>query len=43
MMNMEFKRRLPAPQDIINMYPVSDEVAAKKAAADFPKKRENLL
>ena len=31
-MNMEFKRRLPAPQDIINMYPVSDEMAAKKAA-----------
>ncbi len=34
MMNMEFKRRLPAPQDIINMYPVSDEMAAKKAAND---------
>ena len=33
-MNMEFKRRLPAPQDIINMYPVSDEMAAKKAAND---------
>ena len=34
MMNMEFKRRLPAPQDVINMYPVSDEMAAKKAAND---------
>lgn len=34
MMNMEFKRRLPAPQDIINMYPVSDDMAAKKAAND---------
>lgn len=33
-MNMEFKRKLPAPQDVIDMYPLSDEMAKKKAEND---------
>ena len=33
-MNMEFRRQLPTPQDIFNMYPVSPEAAKKKAEND---------
>ncbi len=33
-MNMEFKRKLPAPQDVINMYPVTEEMKQKKAEND---------
>ncbi len=33
-MNMEFKRKLPVPQDVINMYPMSEKLAAQKAAND---------
>ena len=33
-MNMEFKRRLPAPQDIMNMYPLTDAMLDKKAKND---------
>ncbi|MDO4488362.1 MAG: 3-deoxy-7-phosphoheptulonate synthase [Eubacteriales bacterium] len=33
-MNMEFKRRLPTPQTIKEMYPISEEMAEKKAARD---------
>ncbi len=33
-MNMEFKRRLPAPQDVMNMYPMTDEMMEKKAKND---------
>lgn len=33
-MNMEFRRQLPTPQDIFNMYPVSPECAKKKAEND---------
>ncbi len=34
MMNMEFKRKLPLPQDIINMYPMSEKLARQKAEND---------
>ncbi|MDD6259820.1 MAG: 3-deoxy-7-phosphoheptulonate synthase [Clostridiales bacterium] len=33
-MNMEFKRKLPAPQDVINMYPVTEEMKQNKAEND---------
>ena len=33
-MNMEFKRKLPAPKDVINMYPVTEEMKQKKAEND---------
>ncbi|MFR2460725.1 MAG: 3-deoxy-7-phosphoheptulonate synthase [Christensenellaceae bacterium] len=33
-MNMLFKRRLPAPQDVIKMYPLSDKLASRKNAND---------
>lgn len=33
-MNMEFKRRLPLAQEIISMYPLSDEMAKVKAKND---------
>lgn len=33
-MNMLFKRRLPAPQDVIKMYPLSAELASRKNAND---------
>ena len=34
MMNMEFKRKLPAPQDVINMYPMSEALACQNAEND---------
>ncbi|MDD6021338.1 MAG: 3-deoxy-7-phosphoheptulonate synthase [Acutalibacteraceae bacterium] len=33
-MNMEFKRKLPAPEDVINMYPLTDEMIRRKAEND---------
>lgn len=33
-MNMEFKRNLPTPQTIKDMYPISEELAQKKQAND---------
>ena len=33
-MNMEFKRKLPGPQDIINMYPISEKLRAQKEKND---------
>ncbi|MCQ2506345.1 MAG: 3-deoxy-7-phosphoheptulonate synthase [Lachnospiraceae bacterium] len=33
-MNVEFRKRLPSVQDVKAMYPVSEELAAKKAAND---------
>ena len=33
-MNMEFKRRLPAPQEVIDMYPLTESMAAQKAEND---------
>ena len=30
-MNMEFKRRLPTPEEIMNMYPLTEEMKKKKA------------
>lgn len=33
-MNMLFKRRLPAPQDVIKMHPLSAELASRKNAND---------
>ena len=33
-MNMEFKRRLPAPEEIMNMYPLTEEMKKKKAEND---------
>jgi len=33
-MNMEFKRKLPTPKEIKEMYPISDELAAIKAKND---------
>ena len=33
-MNMEFKRKLPTPKEIKEMYPISDEMAAIKAKND---------
>lgn len=38
-MNMEFKRKLPIPQEIKKMYPVSDELAKVKATRDEEIKR----
>ena len=34
MMNMTFKRKLPLPQDIMNMYPMSEKLQAQKKAND---------
>ena len=34
MMNMEFKRALPAPEDVISLYPLSKEAALKKEQND---------
>ncbi len=34
MMNMDFKRKLPVPQEIKEQFPLSPEVAAKKAVRD---------
>ena len=33
-MNMEFKRKLPAPEDVINMYPLTEPMKAQKAQND---------
>lgn len=33
-MNMEFRRKLPAPQEVMNMYPLTEELAARKAKND---------
>lgn len=33
-MNMLFKRRLPAPQNVIKMYPLSEKLASRKNAND---------
>lgn len=33
-MNMLFKRRLPAPQDVIKMYPLTEKLASRKNAND---------
>ena len=33
-MNMEFKRRLPAPEEVIQMYPVTEAMKAQKAKND---------
>lgn len=33
-MNMLFKRRLPAPQDVIKMYPLSEKLVSRKNAND---------
>ena len=33
-MNMEFKRKLPTPQTIKDMYPVSETLAAQKEEND---------
>ena len=33
-MNMDFKRKLPTPKEIKEMYPISDELLAKKAEND---------
>lgn len=33
-MNMEFKRKLPGPQDIMNMYPISEKLRAQKEKND---------
>jgi len=33
-MNMEFKRKLPIPMEIKEMYPMSEELSAKKASYD---------
>ena len=33
-MNMEFKRKLPAPQEVIDMYPLTEQMAAQKAEND---------
>jgi len=33
-MNMEFKRKMPTPQAVKDMYPISDELAAKKKESD---------
>ena len=34
MMNMEFKRALPAPEDVISLYPLSKEATLKKEQND---------
>ena len=33
-MNMEFKRKLPLPKEVKDMYPLSEELAEKKKAND---------
>ncbi len=33
-MNMEFKRKLPSPQEVINMYPLSDDMIEAKKKND---------
>ena len=33
-MNMEFRRRLPIPKDIKEMFPINEEYKTKKAAKD---------
>ena len=33
-MNMEFKRRLPEPREVMDMYPVSEEMRAQKEKND---------
>ena len=33
-MNMEFKRKMPTPQAIKEMYPISDTLAAQKKETD---------
>ena len=33
-MNMQFKRKLPIPKEIKEMYPLTDALAARKAARD---------
>ena len=33
-MNMEFRRRLPAPEEVMNMYPLTEEMKKKKAEND---------
>ena len=33
-MNMDFKRKLPTPKEVKEMYPVTDEVAQIKAQND---------
>lgn len=35
-MNMEFKRKLPTPQTIRDMYPVSPELARQKRPTTAP-------
>ena len=30
-MNMEFKRKLPAPQEVVDMYPLTEEIKKRKA------------
>ena len=35
-MNMEFKRKLPAPRTVKDMYPVSEELAQNKRDNDRP-------
>ena len=34
-MNLEFKRELPTPRVVKEMYPVTDEMAAQKKANDI--------
>ena len=38
-MNMTFKRKLPIPMQIKEMYPLTDDLAALKAARDEELKR----
>ena len=33
-MNMEFKRKLPAPQEVVDMYPLTEEMKKQKAEND---------
>ena len=33
-MNIEFKRKMPTPQALKDMYPISDELVAVKRAND---------
>ncbi len=48
-MNMEFKRRLPGPEEVIHMYPVTESMKAQKAKNDaeirsiFTGKSDKLL
>ena len=34
MMNMEFRRKLPEPREVMEMYPVTEEMRAQKAKND---------